>query len=63
MLAVWYFALYTPLTAQIDESTKQLDQERRRLGLAKQIEQLRDEAGRVKGRLSEGGDRDALAGT
>lgn len=61
LLAAWYLALYAPLAAEIDEATRRLAQERQRLTLARQIEGLRAEGQRVKGRVSEDGDRDALA--
>lgn len=61
MLGGWYFGLYGPTVARIDELNARLADERKRIGLAREVGGLRGELDRIKGRLLDGNDRDALA--
>jgi Tfp pilus assembly protein PilO len=47
----WYLGFSQPMSAGIDESTRNTSRERKRLELAKEIEQLRAQVDRFQGRL------------
>jgi hypothetical protein len=51
LLVCWYSVAYTPLAAQIVTTTSQLQRDRKRLGLAKEVEALRVEAAQFKDRI------------
>jgi Tfp pilus assembly protein PilO len=51
MLLVGYLGVYTPLSARIDETTLQLDKERKRQELCSQVECLRAQVDRFRSRL------------
>jgi hypothetical protein len=51
IFGVWYVALYAPMTSQIDDHGQRAEKERKRLGLAVEIERLRHEIGRFEDRL------------
>lgn len=53
LLAAWYVAAYTPLHRGIVDDQKRVAIERERLELAREVEQLRDQAKRYSGLLPE----------
>ena len=55
-ISSWYFLLAAPIATEIDESVKKLEVERKRLALATEIEALRVDLNRFKGRLPKGTD-------
>lgn len=56
MLLVGYFGAYMPLSGRIDETTKKLNQERKRQGLAEDIRYLEEQVAKYESRLPEGTD-------
>ena len=56
MLGGWYGGYAMPTGTEIDESTKQVERERKRLGLAKDIEKLRKQVARFQDRIPKGVD-------
>ena len=51
LLGCWYFLGYSPMTKQIDNTTKMLELDRKRLALAVEVDQLRNEAAVFADRL------------
>lgn len=51
LLTVWYFAIFSPMTGQIEETKVQLTVERERVGIAKDVDLLRNEAKQIKDRV------------
>jgi hypothetical protein len=51
VLTAWYFAFASPMTAEIDDVQKRVERERKRLGVAVEVERLRGEVGKFQGRL------------
>ncbi len=49
----WYFAFYSPLSQGIEETARRTEREKKRLGLAGDVERLRHQVGRFQGRLPE----------
>jgi type II secretory pathway component PulM len=59
LVGLWYFAIYQPAVTQIDEKQRQLDGERKRLLLASNIEDLRNENDRFRRRFPTQTDQNA----
>ena len=53
LLLVWYGAVYMPKSGEVDETTRAMARDRKRLALATEIESLRAQVGRFQGRLPE----------
>jgi Tfp pilus assembly protein PilO len=51
LLVSWYFAVDTPIEESISVTTRQVAQEKKRLGLALEIEKLRKQVSKFEGRL------------
>lgn len=56
MLAVGYAGIYMPLSGRIEETTRKLNREHKRLALCNEIEQLRAEVAKFQARLPENTD-------
>ncbi len=53
ILGGWHFVVYSPLSQGIEETTRRTDREKKRLGLANEVEGLRVQVGRFQNRLPE----------
>jgi Tfp pilus assembly protein PilO len=58
LTGAWFFAYYQPTVGRIDELRRRVETERKRLALAEQTEDLREQTGRFLGRIPKAVDPD-----